>query len=454
MTSLRIFKPRAMAACAATGLLLAACASYQPLPLSERAPAGMTVEAGSLPFPALAAHRFNPDDGLDIIEVAMLAVVNNPDLRVARSDAAVAHAQAFAAGLLPDPQLALSGDLHNNAGPSASKAYSLGMSYDVASLLTHPALHGAADREAEKVDLTLLWQEWQVVSQAQLLFVKLSDGRRIQAMLTATHDLYADRLSRMRAALAQGLLNSDAVTPNLVALQDVERQLFDNSKLLNQAAHDLNALLGLAPETVLALQDGGEPGMPDASLVESALGALPQRRPDLRALQSAFAAQDQRYRAAILAQFPALSLGFTHARDNSFVVSNGVGINLSLPFFNRNRGNVAIEQATRQKLLDDYQARVQAARNDVHRILQEQTLNIAQLDRVEHDLVELKQQLARSDSALRTGNADVLLYVSARSALLAKEMERVSLQQAVLEQRIGLRTLLGIDMTRLESTTP
>ena len=40
----------------------------------------------------------------------MLAVANNPDLRVARDDAGVARAQAFAAGLLPDPQISLSAD--------------------------------------------------------------------------------------------------------------------------------------------------------------------------------------------------------------------------------------------------------------------------------------------------------------------------------------------------------
>src|ERR1700761_7750262 len=87
---------------------LAGCATYeaQPLTPAPAAPATLAdlhVDAASLPFPALAAHRFDPSDGLDIVETAMLAVANNPDLKLARDDAAIAHAQAYAAGLLPDP---------------------------------------------------------------------------------------------------------------------------------------------------------------------------------------------------------------------------------------------------------------------------------------------------------------------------------------------------------------
>ena len=107
----------------AAGLLLSACAAYQPLALQEGAPRDLVVDTRSLPFPPMAAHRFDPRDGLDGVEVAMLAVVNNPDLRLARADAAIAHAQSFAAGLLPDPQLALNGDLSNSGGPGSSKAF-------------------------------------------------------------------------------------------------------------------------------------------------------------------------------------------------------------------------------------------------------------------------------------------------------------------------------------------
>jgi len=384
----------------------------------------------------------------------MLAVANNPDLRLARDDAAIAHAQSFSAGLLPDPQLSFSSDLSNSGGAGATRAFSAGLNYDVTSLLTHGALRRASENDAAKTDLTLLWQEWQVASQAQLLFVKVMLGRKQMAVLNETRQLFADRYARTRRALDSGLVNSDAVTPNLTALQDVDRQLFDLKKLLSQAVHDLNALLGLAPETVLVLQPDSDPGAVDAALAQSALADIARRRPDLRALQAAYQAEDQRYRGALLAQFPALSLGFTRARDSSNVYSSGIGITMSLPFLNRNRGNVAIGQASRQKAYDEYQVRVQSARNDVQRILDEQALNLAQVARLDADLQDQAKVLARSDQALRAGDADALAYVLARSALLARQLERIALEQAMLEQRVALRTVLGIDMTNLEGARP
>ena len=99
--------------------------------------------------------------------------------------------------------------------------------------------------------------------------------------------------------------------------------------------------------------------------VSDALAALARRRPDLLALQAGYEAQEQKYRAAIMSQFPALTVGFNRARDTSNVYTTGFQINLSLPIFNRNRGNVAIEQSTRQRLRDEYQNRLNQAFADV-----------------------------------------------------------------------------------------
>jgi outer membrane protein, heavy metal efflux system len=101
---------------AAAALLPAACQSYSPQSLNPRPPSWTTadrlvIDAAAIRGPAaLATHRFDPSDGLDAIEVQTLAVVNNPELRLDRADLKIARAQAFAAGLIPDPQVALSSD--------------------------------------------------------------------------------------------------------------------------------------------------------------------------------------------------------------------------------------------------------------------------------------------------------------------------------------------------------
>jgi outer membrane protein TolC len=446
---------RWIAAAAAAIAWLSGCAAYQPqtLPGRTSAPdlAHLTVDADAMPLPALAVHRFDPSDGLDMTEVAMLAVVNNPDLKLARDDAAIAHAQAFAAGLLPDPQLALAHDW-NNTGPDGIRAFNLGLNVDITSLLLHSSVE-AARSDDRKTDLNLLWQECQVVSQARLLFVKLSQGKKAAAVLEQTHALFADRVARMQAALQRGLIDSAAVAPNLAALQDVQKQGFDLARQENQDRHDLNALLGLAPGTVLDLREGPDEEAPAPADALAALPQLASRRPDLLALQAGYKAQDQRYRGAILAQFPALTLGLARSRDSSGIYSNAVGATLSLPFLNRNRGNIAIEAATRQRLADEYGQRLQTAENDIHRLLDEQALNARQLALDDLAIAELGKTLAGSEMAYRASNVDALIYAGARAALLAKQLERIGVEQASLEQGVALQTLLGI-APRAQETTP
>ena len=93
----------------ATLLAVAGCASYAPLPLGQgegaASVAQLAAPTAGMPLPLLATHRFDPADGLDVTETAMLAVANSPALKLKRDELGVARAQAFAAGLLPDPQL-------------------------------------------------------------------------------------------------------------------------------------------------------------------------------------------------------------------------------------------------------------------------------------------------------------------------------------------------------------
>lgn len=430
------------------GTCLAGCASYQPQTLDTRSTLPdriphIAIDPAQMPLPELAAHCFDPADGLDMTEVAMLAVVNNPDLKIARDDAHIAHAQAFAAGLLPDPQLSAAGDLSNSAGPGGTKAFNLGLNYDIGALLSRSSNRSAAQNEAQKTDLNLLWQEWQVVSQARLLFVKLSQAERLMTLLQQNRALFADRYRRTRTALDRGLLAIDAVTPNLTALQDVNKQINDLERQTNQNRHDLNALLGLAPEVEVPLRGAATLPALDEAAVNAALPDLARRRPDLIALEAGYRAQDQRYRGAILAQFPALNVGLTRARDSSNVYSTGIGITLSLPVFNRNRGNIAIERATRQKLRDEYRLRLNKSVDEIHRILDEQRINARQLAEVTHGIDDLTLASKRAESALQANNLDALAFAGLQANLLAKEIEQVNLQQAMLEQQVALQTLVG-----------
>lgn len=430
------------------GIDMAGCTTYQPLRLDDKitleaSASHLTVDANSLPFHFLSTHRFDPSDGWDMTEVAMLAVANNPNLILARDDAKIGHAQAFAAGLLPDPQLSLSRDFPRQSTQGTTSAFNAGLGYDLGSLVTHAAGSSAARFDSQKTDLNLLWQEWQVVAQARLLFSRAIAQENLLRWLTDSRNLFADRYAKSKAALDEGNLASDAVNATLSAWQDSSRQVSDLERQLLQTRNDLNALLGLAPEAELKLVENETLGTPDEKEIDQALADLPSRRPDLLALKAGYSAEDARYRKAILAQFPPFNLAITSARDTAGLYTHGFALSLALPLLNGNRGNIKIEEATRRRLHDEYQIRLNSAYAEVKRLLVDSRMLAAQLQMAEIGLQTFDKTTANAVQALADGELDENGYSVFQSSRIAKHIEVSNLQQALLENRIALLTLLG-----------
>ena len=177
--------------------------------------------------------------------------------------------------------------------------------------------------------------------------------------------------------------------------------------------------------------------------IDTALTELPKRRPDLIALEAGYEAQEQKYRAAILSQFPSLSVGFVRARDTSNIYSTGFQINLSLPIFNRNQGNVAIEKATRQRLRDEYRNRLNQAYADVARLRADGAILARQLAQTEAALPDVDRAAQGAQQAFAEHNLTLGVYTDAQAAALAKRIDVATLAESLAEQRVGLQALLG-----------
>src|SRR5665213_855307 len=159
--------------CAALG----ACATYKgrPLPAGPdlaSSAASLNVDVSRLRLGPLKAHRFDPAHGLDPTDVAILAVLNSPDLAAKRALAKVAAAQAFSASLLPDPQLTFTVDVPD-PGQGATTAYNLNPNLDLVGLITHSTALKAARASSGQANLDLLWAEWSAAQQARQLAVTI-----------------------------------------------------------------------------------------------------------------------------------------------------------------------------------------------------------------------------------------------------------------------------------------
>jgi outer membrane protein TolC len=429
-------------------LLLAGCALYHPRPLPEgpdlrHAVPALRIIPGALRLPGLRPHRFDPTAPLDMTDVAILAAINNPQLKAARRRAGVARAQIFQARLLPDPQLSLNPDFTTNRAPGLTDAWSIGLAYDLKTLITRGSRVGAARSAARQVDLDLLWKEWRVVQQARTLFIRSVEQEVQLKLLRRFQTLYANRYARSSRALKQGHLTLDVVGTDLTALLDANTRVNDLQRKSSETRQALNLLLGLASDAPLRLDPTIDLPAPTGAAIRGALRALPERRPDLLALRAGYRSREARVRQAILAQFPALSVGVTRSGDNTGVHSTGLGITLTLPIFNGNRGQITIERATRAHLRQAYQARLDDAYAKVHLLWTRDSLLEAQLRSVETNLPALESMASRAHRAYEARDIGALVYLNLENTLLNKQLEAVTLRESLWETRVALQTLLG-----------
>jgi outer membrane protein TolC len=431
--------PWICAACATS--LLAGCATYSPLPLPATPQLAPAIDQ--------LAHDPLPAGPLSVTQVTALAVQNNPDLRAVRAQHGVAQAQLIQAGVLPNPQLGLA-VLPLLAGVGTTTAWNAALSFNFGALVTYHTRQEAAQKTVQQVDADILWREWQVAGQARLLAVDLIEGQRSLVLLTQARDLLAERGGRLEAAVGAGNLTLADAAPYLSARQMAQTQLNDLQRRMLAQRHQLNALLGLAPEVVVPLAETVDLPRLDPAAIEQDLPNLPQRRPDLVALQLGYAAQDARLRTALLTQFPNLTLGISGGSDNANVRNGGPTASLGLPIFDRNQGGVAIEQATRVQLRQEYAARLDAAVGEVRARLSEIAITQRQLERLRADLPAAEQIAAHAEAALRTRDIDQRTYVDLANARLTRAAQVVTLEQTLREQQVAIATVVGAGLPSVQ----
>jgi outer membrane protein TolC len=428
---------------------LAACASYQSMPLETHTHLKHKLSE-------LAHSGVRIDRPLSVYDVAVLAVENNPDLLAARMQRGVARAQVLEAGLLPNPSVSASYLFLLN--PSAASgvlfdAVAAAVTQDIQKTITMKGRLRTAQSAALQVDASVLWEEWQLIGKARLLVFDLVQGEKLHRTLVAYRNVLQDRFERGRKALSENNTTLATVAPDLAAFGDSRKAVNDLERDQEGRRHDLNALLGLSPEVIVPLSPELQVLQIDQKAVMRALEDLADRRPDLIALQLGYRSQDEKFRGTIVGQFPALTFGPSYARDTSDVRSFGPQLTMDLPIFDRNQGNVAIEKSTRAQLRAEFNARLSAAHSEVLASLATQRLIARQLEEERAELPVLKGFASQAENAMNAGNIDERAYVDLVSANYAKQQAVLTLEQLLLEQEVAIATLIGAGMPRAAMPT-
>ncbi len=443
------------AALVALVVSLAACQHYTPLPLSSEAvehaltpPEAQVLqaEAGTLRHPILKPVVIDESDGLSPDEAAVLAVLLNPGLKAVRDQRGLADAQLLEAGLLPDPQLAASLALPAfGSTQGTTKGFSVGPSWDIASLISRSARVRQASAKRVAVDLDVAWQEWQVAQAAKAAVYHLRAlGEEID--LAAQKELrLVENLALTRRALEAGLVTALDEAAAETAGNDAHASLLALQKEAEGQRLELNQLLGIPPATQPELQRGIElPAQLCLPPLDRLLAGLEERRLDLVALRQGYASQEAALHAAVLEQFPKINIGFEGARDTTNVGTLGFGITIDLPILNRNRGRIAVERATRRQLFDEYVNRVFEARIEVAKLLAGIEILNGQIKTALEAEPGLERLVSTYRQAVNLGQADVLSYYNAWNSLTEKRIEVLTLKRQLIQARLALELATGL----------
>lgn len=430
-------------------LLVAGCATYRPAPLAiggdddlvlESAQAVLTRDAQTIDRPYLTPTAIDLSQPLDLNAVAVIAVVANPDLKAMRVRARVSEAQVFSARLIPDPTLSI-GASKVLSGPDPFLDIASALGQDVNALRTRGTRIAVARAQAQQVRLDLAWAEWQTAGQARIQVVRIAGLERTLTLARTSYQEAASLLDRMLRAAGRGDLNPEQVQGARLAAYSAQQQFRTSQRDLTTARFELTRLLGLPPGTALTFAAIPLPAAPPAADVLFKLAL--RERSDLQALQAGYAAQEASVRLAILNQFPTLSLIVNANRDSAGNKLLGPAIDFTLPLFNRNRGNIAVERATRATLKAEYDSRVFQTRAQIAAAVAGIAVARSQRDAVLKGLPRLRTFADATARAATRGDLAPATAQTAAQSLRDQETLLTQTTQDVEEQTIALELLTG-----------
>jgi outer membrane protein TolC len=335
---------------------LGACASYHAQPLHPRQSARIFA-ARRLDSPALrdAVTKVLPQppaqwpppqwSRADLLAVAL---ADNPRLAVARADVGRALAHQITAGEEPNPTIGLQSEYALHDTP-----WLYGIAFELP--LRSPTLRRLAISQAQIAASRERWElmgaTWTVRS---ALIAALSDWQSAQRRDTLLQRLVRQQqrlLKQQRARVAAG----EDAPATLVAVQDALLQAQQEQGATRadaqRAQSDAAAALGVPPQALDGLRldwpDWGTPPSIGPDALQDARSRALLSRADLSAAIEVYAEAENGLRQAIARQYPQFTVSPGYYWDHG-IHKFPLDFDLTLPLFNRNRGEIAEARAGRE----------------------------------------------------------------------------------------------------------
>ncbi|MBK8975041.1 MAG: TolC family protein [Planctomycetes bacterium] len=430
-------------------LALSACVSYEPDPLepenvlralSQRAEQDVHVDAvgpwRAEWFPLEAAVRI--EDGLSLGEANALALFFSPTLRAARADARIAGAQVLQAGILENPQLFV--------GPRVSVRNSevifpINLSWQLPLWGTRDAQCDLAEARLTAKSLELIDLEVDTLLEVRAAFLRLARLRREQAVLDQVATVSGEVVGWVERLRDSGEVDSAAVFLARTERDEAAAAVEDVRSQAIRSRRELLELLGLLPDAPVDFAVDGAGQLPD--LGEPARETL-LRLPELRAAEAEHAAAEARLRLEISKQYPGINLGVQFESDRGDPMV-GPGIGVTLPLFDRNRGNIAAAEESRDLARESYQRTLLGAAHREARARDDVRAAERVLELHRGGALGDAEAAARSlEVRLRTGQASVVEVLAAQRAIGRARARVLQLEEQVAVARLRAAVAGGL----------
>lgn len=401
-----------------------------------------------------ASHRidsakvFDPADGVSVHEAEVIALVFNPDLRLARSQAGIAQATRDFAGQWDDPTLGadVSRLLRGADHPWEASAI-IRITLPVSGRLEAERKRADAAHDATLLDV--LEAEWDVRTAVRRAWIDWSAARE-KAQIARS---FLEQLDDV-VGIVEHLEDAGELARVQAALFYIEQhQRRNEARSFAQDQRDralaLRHLLGLPPGApgatdtfvpALAVNksvDGGLASTDDAAEV------IRQRHPAVRALRAAYETAERALAVEIRRQYPDLVIGPGYGYEGTHhqVI---FGVSLPLPIWNRNQQGIAEAEAERAHTMAQLETtyeRLLAAhaaaesRRDAAR---------EQLERMQRDIIPLvDEQFANARRIAELGEVDTLLLLDTLRRQYEAKLSLVDLTASLARAEIELAALRG-----------
>jgi len=443
-------------------LVATGCIQYEPRPLDpQQVAAGF--EARGLTDPALKAfleknlgHEMKPwpRAAWQPDELALVAFYYHPDMDLARARWGTARAATGTAGESPNPTVSLTPGFNTSSSTPSPWIGVVGFDIPVETANKRGYRIAQAQHSADSAKAGLFGAAWQVRSRVQRSILDFVSTRQAVALLQQQQAAQEQIVKLLELQRPNGGVPPTLVTQARIALRGVRLSALEAQRQHIEARAALADALGLSVAAVQDIQVDRPvtDQLPQVvSTAEARRRAVTSRADVLAALKD-YEASQSALQLEIAKQYPDLHIGPGYEYDQGDNKWN-LGIGLTLPLFNQNRGAIAEAQSKRTESAIRFMALQAKVLNDVDRTVLVYDAARLKLDAARELLADVQKQRKATQASFDAGDIGKLDLAASQLELLVNEQASVDAtvkaHQALLAVEDALQQPMGVPDTAL-----